>query len=69
MKARIGSTLAAMSLLWAAVLAPGTADAAVSSTPAPVPRLATSGTDGSVEQIRPPSAVSKSSAVASALVQ
>ncbi len=33
-------------------LVPGTANAAVSSTPPPTPQLGTSGTDGSVEGVR-----------------
>jgi hypothetical protein len=49
---RIG-TLVATSLLMAGLaLVPGAADAAVSSTPAATPQLATSGTDGSIEQVR-----------------
>jgi hypothetical protein len=49
---RIATTLAAALLGWTVALAPGTAGAAVSSTPAAVPSLATSGTDGTIEQVR-----------------
>lgn len=52
MRVRTGATVLSALLLAAAFLAPGTANAAVSSTPAPVPRIANSGTDGSTEQVR-----------------
>jgi hypothetical protein len=51
MRGRIGALFAAVMVL-GLFLGPGTGNAAVSSTPAAVPRLATSGTDGSVEQVR-----------------
>src|ERR1700712_2029406 len=52
MRIRPSSIVAAGLLLWATLLVPGTAGAAVSSAPAAVPRIANSGTDGSVEQVR-----------------
>jgi hypothetical protein len=52
MRIRSSAIVAAALLLWGALLVPGTANAAVSATPAPVPRIANSGTDGSTEQVR-----------------
>lgn len=49
---RTGTALAAGVLAGAVALAPGMAQAAVSSVPAATPQLATSGTDGSIEQVR-----------------
>jgi hypothetical protein len=44
--------VAAGLLTWAVALAPGMANAAVSSLPPATPQLGTSGTDGTVEQVR-----------------
>jgi hypothetical protein len=52
MRRQIGTVLSAGLLTWAVALAPGIADAAISSLPATTPQLGTSGTDGSVEQVR-----------------
>jgi hypothetical protein len=49
---RIVTAAAAGLLMWVVALAPGMADAAVSSLPATTPQLGTSGTDGTIEQIR-----------------
>lgn len=52
MRLRTGAIVLSVLLVGAGLLSPGTASAAVSSTPAPVPRIANSGTDGSTEQVR-----------------
>jgi hypothetical protein len=49
---RTGTALAAGLLAWTVALAPGTANAAVSSTAAGTPQLATPGNDKSIEQVR-----------------
>lgn len=52
MKRRQRTALVAAALLGALAFNPSPASAAVSSTPAATPQLGTSGTDGSVEQVR-----------------
>jgi hypothetical protein len=52
MRRQIGTVLSAGLLTWAVALAPGIANAAISSLPATTPQLGTSGTDGSIEQVR-----------------
>jgi len=52
MRRRIGTALASGLLMWAVVLAPGVASAAVSMLPATTPQLGTSGTDSTIEQVR-----------------
>jgi len=52
MRRQIGTVLSAGLLTWAVALAPGIAHAAISSLPATTPQLGTSGTDGSIEQVR-----------------
>lgn len=52
MMRRVGMVLAAGLLAGAVSMAPGVASAAVSSVPAAAPTLATSGTDGTIEQVR-----------------
>jgi|1186.fasta_scaffold20112_2 hypothetical protein len=49
---RLGTVAAAGLLTWAVALAPGLANAAISATPGAAPQLGTSGTDGTIEQIR-----------------
>jgi hypothetical protein len=48
---RIGTAVVAALAFLAVVLVPGSAGARVSSTSAPTPQLATSGTDGSIEEV------------------
>jgi hypothetical protein len=52
MRRRIGTTVLAGLTLWAFAFAPGMASANVSSLPAATPQLATTASDGTVEQIR-----------------
>src|SRR3954469_19247769 len=49
---RLGTVAAAGLLTWAVALAPGLANAAISATPGAAPQLGTSGTDGTIEQLR-----------------
>lgn len=51
MSRRTRTAITAALMLCAVVFVPGTASARVSSTPAPTPQLATSGTDGSIEEV------------------